>query len=187
MKALWMMWEENERNMVDEYNHIAEQYPLIEAEIGDGKEGKNYTNNSIRRSQIRWVKDQLIKDKLYKYAEHANRILWNFDINYLEDVQHTRYHHEDHGHYDWHIDTFWDNKNNMYDRKISVIIQLSDGDDYEGGDFLIDPQYDQPAPESMRKKGTVFAFPSFIRHKVEPVTSGIRKSFVTWVEGPAFR
>ena len=68
--------------------------------------------------------------------------LWNFDINYMDDVQHTRYHHEDHGHYDWHVDIFWDNKLTLYDRKISVIIQLTDGDEYEGGDFLIDPQYD---------------------------------------------
>ena len=39
----------------------------------------------------------------------------------MEDVQHTRYHHEDQGHYNWHIDTFWDNRMTLYDRKISVI------------------------------------------------------------------
>tara|TARA_B100002019_G_C21215224_1_gene571649 strand:+ start:262 stop:819 length:558 start_codon:yes stop_codon:yes gene_type:complete len=185
MKDMWMMWDRIEENNVDEFNFIAEQYPLINASIGQGE--KNKTDQQIRRSQIRWVKDDLIKNKMMEYAKVANRSLWNFDINYMDDVQHTRYHHEDHGHYDWHVDIFWDNKLTLYDRKISVIIQLTDGDEYEGGDFLIDPQYVQPPKDLMRKKGTVFAFPSFIRHKVEPVTAGTRKSFVTWIEGPAFR
>ena len=185
MKALWMMWSGKEESKVDEYNLIAEQYPLINARIGQGENAN--ADQQVRRSQIRWVSDDLIKQRMMDFAKVANRILWNFDINYMDDIQHTRYHHEDHGHYDWHIDTFWDNKENLYDRKISVIIQLSDGDEYEGGDFIIDPQYDQPPPDQMRKKGTVFAFPSFIRHKVTPVIAGERKSFVTWIEGPAFR
>ena len=92
-----------------------------------------------------------------EYAKVANRSLWNFDINYMEDVQHTRYHHEDKGHYDCHVDIFCDNKQTIYERKISVIIQLTDGDEYEGGDFLIDPQYIQPPKDLMRKKGTVLS------------------------------
>ena len=187
MRDLWMIWDGIEENTVDELNFLAEQYPIENAQIGDGKAGKNHSDSQIRRSQIRWVKDDLIKNKMYQYALHANRYLWNFDVNHVEDVQHTRYHHEDQGHYDWHVDIFWDNNKTMYDRKISVIIQLTDGDEYEGGDFLIDPQYIQPPKDLMRKKGTVFVFPSFIRHKVTPVTAGERKSFVSWIEGPAFR
>ena len=185
MKDMWMMWDRMEENNVDEFNFIAEQYPLINASIGQGK--KNKTDKQIRRSQIRWVKDDLIKNKMMEYAKVANRSLWNFDINHMDDVQHTRYHHEDHGHYDWHVDIFWDNKLTLYDRKISVIIQLTDGDEYEGGDFLIDPQYSQPPRDLMRKKGTVFAFPSFIRHKVEPVTKGVRYSLVMWNLGYPFK
>lgn len=187
MKNLWMMWESEEENKVDEYVFLGEQYPLIEAQIGQAEAGNSRTNSLSRRSQIRWVDDKAIKDRMYEFASIANRSLWNFDVNNVENVQYTRYHHEDKGHYDWHIDTFWENNKTLYDRKISVIIQLTDGDEYEGGDFLIDPQYPQPPREAMRKRGTVFAFPSFIRHKVTPVTSGQRKSFVSWVEGPAFR
>ena len=187
MKSLWMMWDAREKDMADEYNIMAEEFPEIDAEVGYGQQGGNRSDNELRRSKIRWVKDEDLKKKMYNYAEYANRILWNFDINYMEDIQHTRYDADNKGHYDWHIDTFWENTANLYDRKISVIIQLTDGDEYEGGDFIIDPQYPQPPKDLMRKKGTVFAFPSFIRHRVEPVTSGTRKSFVTWVEGPAFR
>ena len=185
MKELWMMWEAKEADNVDDWNILAEQYPLVDAKIGQESKGK--ADEQVRRSQLRWINDDLIKKRMYDYAMVANRCLWNFDINYMEDVQHTRYHHEDQGHYNWHVDTFWDNKMTLYDRKISVIIQLADGDDYEGGDFLIDPQYPAPPQDVLRKKGTVFVFPSFIRHKVEPVTAGTRKSFVTWIEGPAFR
>ena len=127
MKDMWMMWDRMEQNNVDEFNYIAEQYPLIDAVIGQGNKSKS--DQQIRRSQIRWVKDDLIKNKMMDYAKVANRNLWNFDINYMDDVQHTRYHHEDKGHYDWHIDIFWDNKITLYDRKISVIIQLTDGDE----------------------------------------------------------
>ena len=84
MRDLWMMWEGVEENTVDELNFLAEQYPIENAQIGDGKAGKNHSDSQIRRSQIRWVKDELIKNKMYQYALHANRCLWNFDVNHVE-------------------------------------------------------------------------------------------------------
>ena len=41
--------------------------------------------------------------------------------------------------------------------------------------------------EQLRQKGTIIIFPSFIRHRVTPVTKGVRKSLVVWVDGPRFR
>ena len=179
---MWNLWEGEEADLVDDYNLLAEHYPVVQATVGNGNQPKK----EIRRSEIRWVKDEDLKAKMFKYATLANRKCFGFDISWIEDIQHTKYSHEDEGYYDWHIDTFWYN-NAAFDRKISVIMQLSDGDEYEGGDFLIDPQYPQPPKHLMRAKGTVFAFPSFIEHTVTPVTAGTRKSFVTWVEGPSFR
>ena len=43
------------------------------------------------------------------------------------------------------------------------------------------------SPDEAFKKGSVIVFPSFHRHRVTPVTSGIRHSLVTWVEGPHWR
>ena len=108
------------------------------------------------------------------------------DLTDVWDIQYTIYDAKDDGHYDWHFDTFWGNESSS-DRKLSVTIQLSDSDDYEGGDFLFDPQYEPPDKMSLRKKGTVLVFPSPIKHKVEKVTKGIRKSLVAWVEGPKWR
>lgn len=149
----------------------------------------NNTNNQIRRSEVRWIdrNDQnslFISDLIWQYAEEANRQAFGFDITLIRDIQYTIYNAHDLGKYDWHFDTFWANPRTT-DRKISVIIQLSDSSDYEGGDFEIDPQY--PQPEGIREKGTIFAFPSFLSHRVTEVTRGTRKSLVSWIEGPKFR
>lgn len=183
MKQMWQMWEAGLADRANDLDAICDQYPIQQAAIGDGAV---VSNEAVRRSQIRWVEDDSVKSVLWQYAQAANRNAFGFDVNYLQQIQHTTYNAEDEGHYDWHHDTFWGN-NTCYDRKITVIIQLSDAADYEGGRFEIDPQYEQPPAIALATKGTVFAFPSFIPHKVTPVTSGIRKSIVCWVEGPKFR
>ena len=44
------------------------------------------------------------------------------------------------------------------------------------------------SPDSISKiRGLVCGFPSFRLHRVTPVTSGIRKTIVIWVSGPAFK
>jgi PKHD-type hydroxylase len=75
----------------------------------------------------------------------------------------------------------------MHDRKLSLIIQLTDPSEYEGGDFQFDSDIPQPDPAEIKQRGTVIVFPSFLRHRVTPVTSGVRRSLVSWVEGPKFR
>jgi PKHD-type hydroxylase len=70
---------------------------------------------------------------------------------------------------------------------MSIVIQLTDPSEYEGGDFEIDSQYPQLPKEEIREKGSVLVFPSFIPHRVTPVTKGVRRSLVSWIEGPKFR
>tara|TARA_Y100000015_G_scaffold10_1_gene6 strand:- start:1107 stop:1580 length:474 start_codon:yes stop_codon:yes gene_type:complete len=156
-------------------------------EAGVGGQSVTTVDNKIRKSEIRWAGDiQWIKDLIYGYASTANRNAFGFDINYLQDVQYTIYKGTDEGFYNWHYDTFWAGEN-AYDRKISVIIQLSDPSDYEGGEFLLEDQYEQPNATELKQRGTVLCFPSFFMHTVKPVTKGIRKSLVAWIEGPKFR
>ena len=72
-------------------------------------------------------------------------------------------------------------------RKISYSIQLSDEDEYEGGDLVIFP--DDITDEeklSFRRKGTIILFPSYRAHCVTPVTKGTRNAIVGWVHGNAF-
>ena len=69
-------------------------------------------------------------------------------------------------------------------RKLSLSVQLSDGADYDGGDLRFPGPTDEPAP---RERGALIAFPSFVTHRVEPVTRAERLSLVSWISGRPFR
>lgn len=70
-------------------------------------------------------------------------------------------------------------------RKLSISVQLSGSEEYEGGDlqFMIN----QNTVSVPRTKGTVVIFPSFILHRVTPITQGLRQSVVAWLAGPPYR
>ena len=128
----------------------------------------------------------IISNRLWSYVNAANRTNFAFDVSFLDSVQYTIY--EDGGdHYDWHMDTFI-NTPNAYTRKLSLTLQLSDGSEYEGGNFELNDGTGQGLPyDALRKKGSVLIFPSFLMHRVTPVTSGIRKTIVAWFEGRQFK
>ena len=186
MNSIWQMWARDvSPTTCNKIIQECEQLPPMEA--GVGGQSANTVDKKIRKSEIRWAGDiQWIKDLIYGYASTANRNAFGFDINYLQDVQYTIYKGTDEGFYNWHYDTFWAGET-TYDRKISVIIQLSNPSDYEGGEFLLEDQYEQPNATELKQRGTVLCFPSFFMHTVKPVTKGIRKSLVAWIEGPKFK
>ena len=114
---------------------------------------------------------------------NANRESFNIDANFIFEVQFTEYSATKEQHYSWHHDINW-TQDSGYDRKLSVSIQLSDPDEYDGGDleFKI-----FKTPEDYRKQGSVIVFPSYLEHQVTPVTKGTRYSLVSWIEGPRWR
>jgi len=190
MRQLWQMWESAiSQNEIDNIITECEKYNPMEAQIGLGDDG--HKKKSVRESTVRWINthdpdSKFIKQLLWNYATEANRNAFGVEIRDIFDIQYTIYEGSNNGHYDWHIDTFFANQSE-WDRKLSITIQLSDPKDYEGGTFLIDNQYEQPNEVSLRSKGTVFVFPSTLRHQVAPVTKGIRRSLVAWVEGPKWK
>ena len=147
-------------------------------------DGKGYSENDTRNSTIRWVQDVPgMTGRIWPFVWEANRMAYNFDISCIFDVQFTEYHGSENQFYSWHNDVDFV-KDTGYDRKISVIIQLSDPEDYEGGEFQF--KHVQ-APEGFKKRGSVLTFPSYLEHQVTTVTEGQRYSLVTWVEGPRWR
>ena len=78
------------------------------------------------------------------------------------------------------------NENIEMVRKLSFAMQLSDPDDYEGGNVqLLDEagnSYIVP-----RKRGTIVLFDSRTQHRVLKVTKGTRKSIVGWTVGPRWK
>lgn len=181
------MWEAGlSSDIVDSIVLQAETYSV--APVGLGFAGES-SNDDYRSSTIKWVDPDISADitkQLWYFINEANRNAFNFDISYLRDIQYTTYESSTGDKYDWHQDTFWANPS-MFDRKLSIVIQLSDPESYDGGNFEFDSQYENPNPIALKKKGTVLVFPSFLTHRVTPLLSGTRKSLVAWAEGPAFR
>lgn len=81
----------------------------------------------------------------------------------------------------WHVDAL-DGPTST--RKVSLSVQLSDGDAYEGGDLEFIPD---GVLQLSRLRGTVIGFPSFCAHRVTPITRGERLVLVGWMHGPSFR
>ena len=162
-----------------------EKQPSLDGIIeGDSSPLKN---NSVRKSTVRWVnKDQGLRDLIWECGTIANSSSFGFDIVNKFDIQHTTYYGKGNDHYDWHEDNCWINEK-FYDRKLSLIIQLSDPSEYTGGKFEFEINGKIVTPEGFEEKGSILVFPSFIRHRVNPVTKGTRQSIVSWIEGPAFR
>lgn len=139
---------------------------------------------SHRRSKVAWLTgNQEVMDLLWPYVMSAADQM-HVDVENISDFQYTEYHGSEGGKYDWHIDTNWGDTDGR-DRKLSVTVQLSDGSDYLGGDFQFF-EVDGPK-EHIRDKGTVLIFPSYLKHRVTPVTEGVRKTLVAWFEGPSWR
>lgn len=189
MNQLWQMWESSvDSSKISSIINLCERN-TIEHTATIGQKARD--PGAYRSSKIGWVdrhepENAPIVDLIWRYCSEANRNAFGFDVNYLSDIQYTKYYGNTNDKYDWHIDTFWANPTS-FDRKLSIIIQLSDPSEYEGGLFEFDPQIPQPDNNALRSKGTVIVFPSFLRHRVTPVTGGLRRSLVSWIEGPKFR
>jgi PKHD-type hydroxylase len=149
-----------------------------------GEDGKT-REGEYRLSEISWLSDNPETEWIYKrIAEHAkiaNETMWNFDIWGFQDLlQYTKYHGNG-GHYDWHVDL----GPGISNRKLSCVLQLSEPEEYDGGELQVNPGgniFSVP-----KKMGNLVFFPSFLMHKVTPLKSGVRKSLVTWLCGANFR
>ena len=152
-----------------------------------GKKGEVDTN--IRSSKIKWIPHtpewEWLYEKLMDMVLVANDTLWEFDLQtVLESIQYTEYYASEGGHYNWHQDVVKGFQ--AHRRKVSITVQLSDPEEYEGGELQIwsGGENHQVAP---RGEGTVVIFPSYMMHRVSKVTKGTRRSFVLWVGGDHYR
>lgn len=121
----------------------------------------------------------------YNYILHANNTNFRLDINGFDhnQMQYTEYGPGQF--YGWHIDV---NKMKIEKevRKLSFTLQLSDPDEYEGGEFQL-LSYDNELYTAPKQKGTLIIFDSMSRHRVTKIKSGLRKSLVGWVLGPRWK
>lgn len=178
MRNNWMMWgSQFSEEACEGYKHELQKLRPVEGSTFGGPEG-------YRNSVVRWVNNKTLQDQLWWFAQEANRQFFGLDVQNVGAVQFTEY-SSGGGKYDWHHDINWES-DAAFDRKISVVVQLSDPDDYEGCDFQFD-EVENPHSEILRAKGTVLCFPSYLRHRVTEITKGTRYSLVAWFEGPRWK
>ena len=179
----------------------------FDEEMGDSRLMGDALNKDKRNSQNAWVPtNHWLGGFMWHYISRANRENFLYDLRCIdgESMQYT--HYGPGQFYGWHNDAGlagsykpvsygnraeglandFVNENIELVRKLSFVLQLSDPDDYEGGNLqLLDEggaTYFAP-----RKRGTVILFDSRTSHRVLPVKSGLRKSIVGWTVGPRWK
>jgi PKHD-type hydroxylase len=147
-----------------------------------------------RNSDIVWLSEPWIYKELQPYIEKANQNAgWNFKWDYSESCQFTKY--KLNQYYDWHCDSWTkpyekEGPQKGKIRKLSMTCQLTDGSEYKGGELEFDfKNYDPNMRDEYKHlvqakeilpKGSIIVFPSFVWHRVKPVTKGTRYSLVMW-------
>lgn len=181
MRLNWQLWEgllspDTCKDLVDKCYKSVKLYDATVFSSGDYS-----SNKEIRDTRVGFVDLEEITTIIMYYCKEANRAAFGFDVDYLPQVQFAEY--SEGSFYNWHHDINWEGSN-MYDRKLSVGVQLTDPSTYEGGDFEFQHIED---PIGFRTQGSVLVFPSYNVHRVTEITRGTRHSLVAWLEGPRWR
>ena len=161
---------------------IADHAPLL----SEGKLSFGNTDSNLRRSRVSFLahepKHSWLYQRLWAAVQVCNPQCFDVDVVGVEpNVQIARYGSFDSGFYNWHFD-FGPAKPQ---RKLSISIQLSSSEDYDGGD--LEMMYGDAPSKLDRTRGVIIVFPSFILHRVTPVTRGTRWSLVAWIYGKRWR
>tara|TARA_Y100001951_G_C11276521_1_gene262287 strand:+ start:369 stop:1010 length:642 start_codon:yes stop_codon:yes gene_type:complete len=183
--------EEKLAVIFEEENSKHEIAPLTE------KEKQNLFKK--RNSHVAWLKEQWIYELIHPYIHLANyQAGWNFDWDWSEKAQFTIY--KEKQFYGWHADSTPSPSNNINEsttfgkiRKITCLIQLTNPLEYEGGCTQIDPRQEDPdkknknIPTVTKEQGSIICFPSFVWHRAQPITKGIRYSINMFNWGKPFK
>jgi len=151
--------------------------------LKQGRLGIGNEDIEVRRSRIVFLtiedKYECLYRRIWETVQEFNQRFLCVDISGIEgNIQLARYDSSDLGFYNWHTDFARIAPN----RKISISVQLSRPEDYEGGDLEL--LFDRQPYKAEKARGTLIAFPSFVLHRV---TRGTRWSLVAWIAGARWR
>jgi 2OG-Fe(II) oxygenase superfamily len=147
--------------------------------LNEKRELISYTNEDIRKSSIYFPAPQeanrtynIIQSLIIQ--EYAGKKL---DVAQISEIQFV--HYPLGGKFDWHQDIIGMRPGEVKTRGLTFSMNLSDSDEYEGGNLTIKISEDKTMNLG-REKGSWLVFPSFIRHRVDEVTKGSRNAIVVW-------
>ena len=141
----------------------------------------------VRRSEVFWLEEEAatrpIFQLLAQFVQKANEQVFRLDlVGFGEPFQVATYRGGDSGFYGWHVDI---GAGRLAQRKLSLVIPLTDPADYEGGELQLFHDH-EPTTVAM-PLGRIVAFPSYVLHRVTPLTNGTRRTLAVWVSGPPYR
>ena len=189
------------KRFCDEINEYYSSIEPKDAALGD----EMYTDNQSRSVDVRWCnQDDWVGPFIYQYIQQANEHLFQYDITgvYYNNIHHLTY---TDGHFHgWHIDNNGcDNiayeppcsrtaviVPKQYTRKLSFTLQLSDPEDYTGGELEIEVNSSDDPKKTItldKERGVLGIFDPRTRHRINPIKSGTRKALVGWAIGPRWR
>ena len=158
--------------------NLGKYQPAVPGSLGEEQSLKE----STRRSRVTYLphndESNWIYDKLGLEIQKVNADAYGYELSGIEAIQLASY--EEGDHYDWHMDL---GEGDNSTRKLSVSIQLSDTSEYDGGEL----EFMKTPDAGTKQLGSIIFFPSFLHHRIKPVTRGRRYSLVAWVHGDAFR
>jgi PKHD-type hydroxylase len=139
----------------------------------------------IRITQIASIKQKpeimWFYERLAEIVRGLNGRSYRFDLRgFSEAPQYMVYRDSEGGHFDWHMDM-----GPQPPRKFSLTIQLSDPSHYEGCELQFNTG--TVIASAPKNRGVAIGFPSYMIHRVTPITAGTRKAIVAWVTGPDFK
>ncbi len=172
----------------EENNNLLTDHKIVNLNVGVVKR--------IRETNLKWISldknSNWLFKKIIQCINETNASNYGYVLKFVEDIQFAEYTSQTKGFYSKHTDcgNRFEMENFVDIRKLSFSIQLSDSNDYEGGELKFytgkKSIYTNKAEGDTAKKdkGTIILFPSHVLHEVTPVTKGTRYSLVSWVQGP---
>ena len=160
--------------------------PRNNAEVGNSEGIKGgVVDTKTRTSHISWIPFKKMTEmyqQIEKTMKQTNGNHFGFEgMQITEMAQYTEY--PEGGFYDWHVDNDLHCANEPPVRKISMTCLLSPEHEFEGGDLELVKE----GQNVKLQQGQAVFFASFIRHRVAPVTRGVRRSLVMWFGGPPLK
>lgn len=176
------MWVANffSKEWAENVHKVFEKYPN---EQGDTITSKGTISENYLMKIVSTSKEKQIAEDLTKVAKAANEKVYGFNIWYDPDfIQYTTYDSANQMSYPPHTDSVWSGKPVV--QKLTVIVGLTDSNDYEGGELVF---VGRNNPNVKLTAGQAIVFPSAVVHEVKPVTRGVRNSLVMWFKGPRWQ
>jgi hypothetical protein len=137
--------------------------------------------NTKKNLMVKNQSNAWISDRITNIVNQTNETYYHFDISELADLQ--LWTSSGNSYSDWITDI---GKGEKSTRKISIIVFLSNRNDYSGGQLSFKILDSYNIIDIPQNQGSLLLFPSYLPYKTEIISKGINYRIFTWMSGNAF-